>query len=321
MNKKSRIYIAGHNGMVGSAINDSLQSKGYKNIITVSHGDLDLIKQNDVNTFFDLEKPEYIFIAAAKVGGIHANNAYRGQFLYENLSIQNNIIHMAYKYKVKKLLFLGSACIYPRDAMQPIKEEFLLSDYLEPTNEPYAIAKIAGIKLCENYFRQYNSNFISIMPNNLYGPNDNFDLKMSHVLPALLRKFHEAKNENNNSVEVWGTGSPLREFLHVNDLADASIFVMEKISANTIYDLGISHLNVGSGEEISIKDLAFLVREIVDVDCKIIFNHDYPNGTPRKFLDINRMKSFGWKSNITLKKGIKSLYKWYLNYLKINNNE
>ncbi|SVD65714.1 uncharacterized protein METZ01_LOCUS418568, partial [marine metagenome] len=249
--KRTKIYIAGHTGMVGSALVRRLKRDGFDNFIFRSHQELDLRNQKAVSEFLQKEKPEFVILAAAKVGGIHANDTDRGQFLYENLMIQNNVIHAAHENGVKKLMFLGSACIYPRDASQPIKEEHLLTDVLEPTNEPYAIAKIAGIKLCENYFKQYNDNFISVMPNNLYGINDNFDLKSSHVLPALMRKFHEAKEGNVDFVEVWGTGEPLREFLHVDDLADACVFLMQNLDAGELYGQNISHINIGTGEELS----------------------------------------------------------------------
>ena len=313
LKNKSKVYVAGHAGMVGSALVRHLKNKGYDNLITVNHSELDLLKQNDVRQFFKSEKPDYVYLAAAKVGGIYANNTYRGQFLYENLTIQNNVINAAHDFGVKKLLFLGSACIYPRNALQPIKEEYLLSDYLEYTNEPYAIAKIAGIKLCESYYYQYGDNFISIMPNNLYGPHDNYDLETSHVLPALLRKFHEAKERQDKTVEVWGSGKPLREFLYVDDMASASIFLMENISAKKLYNMDISHLNAGSGNEISIKNLALLIKKIVGFDGNIVFNQDYPNGTPRKLLDITRINKLGWESQIDLNTGLKKTYKWYKN--------
>ena len=313
MNNLSKIYVAGHSGMVGSSIVRNLTRDGFTNLLFQSHTDLDLIKQNDVISFFLKERPDYVFVAAARVGGIHANNTLRGQFLYENIMIQTNIIHAAHIVGVKKLMFLGSACIYPRNASQPIKEEYLLSGSLEPTNEPYAISKIAGIKLCENYYHQYKNNFISIMPNNLYGPNDNFDLKTSHVLPALIRKFHEAKISNANIVEVWGTGKPLREFMHVDDMASASIFLMKNCSAKEIYDSNISHINAGTGEELTIKELAFLIKDIVGFKGKIIFNTQFPDGMARKLLDISRLSELGWSHKIKLKDGIKSVYKWYLN--------
>ncbi|MBT6471496.1 MAG: GDP-L-fucose synthase, partial [Candidatus Marinimicrobia bacterium] len=288
----------------------------FNKLIFHSHADLDLLIQSDVNTFFKREKPDIVILAAAKVGGINANNTYRGQFLYENLTIQNNVIHAAHEFKVKKLLFLGSACIYPKEAIQPIKEEYLLSNYLESTNEPYAIAKIAGIKLCENYYNQYGDNFISIMPNNLYGPNDNFNLQTSHVLPALLRKFHEGKQLNSNFVEIWGTGSPLREFLHVDDMANACLFMMSNISAKDLYGMKISHLNVGSNEEISIKELALLIKKIVGFSGELVFNNKYPDGMLRKLLDAKKIINLGWVSKIKLKDGIKSVYQWYLDNMR-----
>jgi len=310
----SKIYVAGHAGMVGSAIVRRLKAESYSNFLFSTRKEIDLLDQYDVNKFFFAEKPDYVFLAAAKVGGIQANNTYRGQFLYENLTIQNNIIHAAYTCGIKKLIFFGSACIYPRNSSQPIKEEYLLSDYLEETNEPYAIAKIAGIKLCENYFRQYETNFISVMPNNLYGPNDNFDLETSHVLPALLRKFHEAKTQNRNSVEIWGSGKPLREFLHVDDMADACVFLMQNLSAEQLYSFGISQINIGSGDEISIKELALIIKDIVGYKGEISFNSDYPDGMPRKLLDISRIRNLGWESKTPLIDGIKSVYNWYVEH-------
>ena len=318
MHPESKIYVAGHAGLVGSAIVRILKQASYKNLILRSHTDLDLLIQKDVVNFFETEKSEYVFFAAAKVGGIHANNTYRGQFLYENLMIQNNIIHAAHEAKVKKLIFLGSACIYPRNAKQPIKEEYLLTDTLEPTNEPYAIAKIAGIKLCESYYQQYGDNYISVMPNNLYGPNDNFNLKTSHVLPALIRKFHEAKINKIESVEVWGSGKPKREFLHVDDLADACLFLLNNMDANQLYRQNISHINIGSGEEVSINELALIIKDIVSYQGDIQFNSDYPDGMPRKLLDVSRITSMGWKSSIDLDTGIKTVYKWYLNNLQFD---
>ena len=318
MDINSKIYIAGHTGMVGSALVRKLKADGYNTLLFRAHKELDLLDHNAVNNFFSIEKPDYVFIAAAKVGGIQANNTYRGQFLYENLMIQNNIIHEAHKNSVKKLLFLGSACIYPRNATQPIKEEYLLSDKLEPTNEPYAIAKIAGIKLCENYFHQYGNDFISVMPNNLYGPNDNFDLETSHVLPALLRKFHEAKECNKNSVEIWGSGKPLREFLHVDDLADACVFLMQNLSANQLYSFGISHINIGSGDEISIKQLALMIKGIVGYEGEIVFNSNIPDGMPRKLLNTSRLNAMGWEPNIKLENGLNSVYEWYLDKLPMS---
>jgi len=309
---KSKVYVAGHTGMVGSAIVRNLEKLGYSNLILRDRKHLDLTNQKSVSLFFQNEKPEYVFLSAAKVGGIKANNSFRGQFLYENLSIQNNIIHSSHENEVKKLLFLGSACIYPRNAPQPIKEEYLLTDSLEPTNEPYAIAKIAGIKLCENYYHQYGNDFLSVMPNNLYGPNDNFNLETSHVLPALMRKFHEAKKNNNNKVEIWGTGKPLREFLHVDDLADACVYLMKKLKSSKLYNDGISHINIGSGEELSINELALLIKRIVGFKGDLEFNSNYPDGTPQKLLDVSRQNKMGWKSKIKLNDGIESVYKWYL---------
>ncbi|MGM0407281.1 MAG: GDP-L-fucose synthase [Bacteroidota bacterium] len=305
MQKDSVIYIAGHNGMVGSAIVRKLKDEGYRKIITKSSKELDLINQESVNNFFSKYKPEYVFLAAAKVGGIHANNTYRAEFLYQNLMIEANVIHAAYNHGVQKLLFLGSSCIYPKMAPQPLKEEYLLSGYLEPTNEPYAIAKIAGIKLCETYREQYNNNFISVMPTNLYGPNDNYDLQNSHVLPALIRKFHEAKINQKNEVEIWGSGKPMREFLHVDDLADACYFLMLNYNKKET-------LNIGTGKDISIKELAILIKEIVGFDGELKFNTQMPDGTPRKLLDVSKLESLGWKYKINLKEGIKNAYNDFL---------
>ena len=289
----SKIYIAGHNGMVGSAIWKNLQSKGYNNLIGKSSTDLDLRNQKSVEEFFKNENPEYVFIASAKVGGIYANNTFRAQFIYDNLMIQNNLIHSSHLFGVKKLLFLGSSCIYPRDCPQPMKEESLLSNKLEETNEPYAIAKIAGIKLCENYFKQYKCNFISAMPTNLYGPGDNYDLNNSHVIPALIRKFHEAKIKNSQNVEVWGTGKPKREFLYVDDMADACIFLMTNLEAESLYDFGVSHVNIGSGHELSIKELSEAIGIVVGYQGEIIFNETKPDGAPRKLLDNSLLKGWG----------------------------
>lgn len=305
MNKDSKIYVAGHRGLVGSAIVRNLKEKGYTNIIGITHKELDLTNQCSVRKFFEKEKPEYVFLAAAKVGGIHANNTYPADFIYENLMIQNNVIKSAHDFKVKKLLFLGSSCIYPKMSPQPIKEEYLLSGYLEPTNEAYALAKISGLKMCQFYKRQYGDNFISCMPTNLYGPNDNFDLKNSHVMPALIRKFHEAKENNAPYVEVWGTGKPLREFLYVDDMADACVFLMEN------YD-GEEHVNIGTGEEVSIRALAEMIKEIVGFEGELRFNTDKPDGTPRKLLDVSRLKKIGWKYKIELNQGVKEVYKWYV---------
>lgn len=299
--KNSVIFVAGANGMVGSAIVRALKKQGYSNILTPSSKELDLSNQAAVNAWFDANKPEYVFLAAAKVGGILANNTYRADFLYVNLMIEANVIHASYLNNIKKLLFLGSSCIYPKLAPQPLKEEYLLTGELEYTNEPYAIAKIAGIKLAENYRKQYNCAFISAMPTNLYGPNDNYDLNNSHVLPALIRKFHEAKIQNLPNVTVWGTGSPLREFLHVDDLAEACLFLMEK------YD-GDEWLNIGVGNDISIKDLALLVKKVVGFEGELIFDTSKPDGTPRKLMDVSKINTLGWKAKIALEEGIKAVY-------------
>jgi len=307
MEKTSKIYVAGHTGMVGSAILRRLQKEGYNNIITRTSKELDLRRQKDVEEFFEAEKPEYVFLAAAKVGGILANNTYRAEFLYDNLMIQSNVIHAAYKYKVKKLLFLGSSCIYPKFAPQPMKEEYLLSGYLEPTNEPYAIAKIAGIKMCEAYRYQYGCNFISAMPTNLYGPNDNYDLNNSHVLPALIRKFHEAKINNAPNVVVWGTGKPRRELMHVDDLADACLFLMLHYNDSKF-------VNVGTGKDISIAELAELVKKIVGYNGEIVYDTSKPDGTPRKLLDLTYLHSLGWKHKIELEEGIRSTYQYFLEH-------
>jgi GDP-L-fucose synthase len=301
MNKEDKIYIAGHKGMVGSAIYRKLREEGYQTIITRSSKELDLTRQQDVEDFFATEKPDYVFLAAAKVGGIVANNTYRADFIHVNLQIQNNVIHAAYLNNVKKLMFLGSSCIYPKLAPQPLKEDYLLTGLLEPTNEPYAIAKIAGIKMCEAYRAQYNCNFISVMPTNLYGPNDNYDLKNSHVLPALIRKFHEAKVKGQKSVEIWGSGSPKREFLHVDDLAEACVFLMNNYNEALF-------LNIGSGEDLSIKDLALMVKEIVGFKGELNFDLSKPDGTPRKLMDVSRLHALGWKHKIELKEGIQRVY-------------
>ena len=297
----AKIYVAGHNGMVGSAVLRALKAKGYTNFVLRSSSELDLTNQAAVIQFFETEQPEYVFLAAAKVGGIESNNTLRGQFLYENLMIQNNVIHQSYVHHVKKLLFFASSCIYPKFAPQPIKEAYLLTDTLEPTNEPYAIAKIAGVKLCESYNRQYGCNFISVMPTNLYGPNDNYDLKHSHVLPALLRKFHEAKLAEAPTVEVWGTGTPKREFLHVDDLAKASLHLMDTYQGNV-------SVNIGTGEDISIKVLAELIKHIVGYKGEIVWDTDKPDGTPRKLLDVSLIHSLGWHHKIHLEDGIQAVY-------------
>jgi GDP-L-fucose synthase len=313
MNKSSKIYVAGHDGLVGSAIIRNLDSNGYKNIITKTFAELNLIKQAEVETFFEESQPDCVIDAAAKVGGIMANNTYRGQFIYENMMIQNNLIHAAHKQRVKKFLFLGSSCIYPKNAPQPMREEYLLTDTLELTNEPYAIAKISGIKMCENYYRQYGDNYISVMPTNLYGFNDNFDLVNSHVLPAFIRKFHEAKIAKQAFVEIWGTGKPMREFLHVDDMAAACIHIMENIEAKQLYDeQKISHINIGTGQEISINDLALLVREIVGFDGKLVYDSSKPDGTARKLLDVSRLSEMGWRPKILLAEGIRATYEWFL---------
>lgn len=301
MELNSKIYIAGHRGMVGSAIIRNLHSKGYNNIITRTSNELDLRNSQAVADFFESEKPEYVFLAAAKVGGIQANNIYRADFIYENLMIQNNVIHNSYINNVKKLMFLGSSCIYPKMAPQPLKEEYLLTGLLEETNEPYAIAKIAGIKMCESYKRQYGCNFISVMPTNMYGPNDNYNLSNSHVLPALIRKVHDAKENNSPSVEMWGTGTPMREFLHADDLGDACVFLM-----NT-YD-GEQFVNIGSGTDLTIKELALLIKDIVGFKGDIVHDLSKPDGTPRKLMDVSYLHSLGWKHKIELSEGIKQVY-------------
>ncbi|TAE49265.1 MAG: GDP-L-fucose synthase [Cytophagales bacterium] len=307
MNKNSKIYIAGHRGMVGSAILKKLKQEGFENFVLKTSSELDLRNQQKVSEFFEKEKPEYVFLAAARVGGIVANNTFRADFLYDNLMIQNNIFHQSYLQKVKKLMFLGSSCIYPKLAPQPLKEEYLLSGYLEYTNEPYAIAKIAGIKMCENYRKQYHCDFISVMPTNLYGENDNYDLQNSHVLPALLRKFVEAKQNKINFVEVWGTGTPFREFLHTEDLAEACYFLMQNYSSEEL-------INVGFGEDISIKDLALLIQKIVKYEGEIHFDTSKPDGTPRKLMDSSKIHALGWKAKINLEEGIKRILQHQFNY-------
>ncbi len=301
MEKTSRIYIAGHLGMVGSALLRKLQQEGYSNFILRTSVELDLRDQQAVSVFFENEKPDYVFLAAARVGGILANDRYKAEFLYDNLMIQTNVIHQAYVHNVKKLLFLGSSCIYPKMAAQPLKEEYLLTGLLEPTNEPYAIAKIAGIKMCDAYRVQYGCNFISCMPANLYGPNDHYDLESSHVLPAMIRKFHEAKKEGNPFVELWGTGKPMREFLHVDDLADACYFLMENYNESGL-------VNIGSGEDMTIFDLAILVKKIVGFEGELKFDTSKPDGTFRKLMDVSKIKSLGWCDKISLWEGIKSTY-------------
>lgn len=305
MEKNSRIYVAGHRGLAGSSIVRKLRLEGYANLILRTHKELDLEIQKDVNEFFEKERPEYLFLAAAKVGGILANNTYPADFIYNNLIIEANVIQAAYKYGVKKLIFLGSSCIYPKYAPQPMKEEYLLTGELEPTNEPYAVAKIAGIKLCQSYNRQYCTNFLSVMPTNLYGLNDNFNLETSHVLPALIRKFHEAKQNAEKNVTVWGTGSPRREFLYVDDLADACVFLMNNYNGSDI-------VNIGTGEDVTIRELAETISDVTGFDGEIQWDAAKPDGTPRKLLDVSKIQGIGWKSKVGLKEGITETYKWYL---------
>ncbi len=347
MDKNSKIYVAGHRGLVGSALVDNLSKKGYSNIVTKTHKELDLTNALEVSRFFESEKPDYVFLAAAKVGGIVANNVYRADFIYENLMIQNNVIHHSYLNGVKKLLFLGSTCIYPKNAPQPMEESYLLTDTLEYTNEPYAIAKIAGIKMCESYNLQYGTNFISVMPTNLYGPNDNFDLEKSHVLPALIRKIHLAKllNESNfdavlkdtkfdtideaktylskfgvseTSVEIWGTGNPKREFLWSEDMADACVFIMENrdfkdtFSANQ-EEIRNTHINIGTGKDVSIKELATKIKELIGFKGELVFNSEKPDGTMKKLTDVSKLNALGWKHSIELDEGLKTIYSWYQN--------
>ena len=347
MDKNAKIYVAGHRGLVGSAIIKNLNSKGYFNIVTKTHNELDLTDQLAVQDFFKNQQPEYVFLAAAKVGGIEANNTYRGAFIYENMMIQNNVIHQSYVHGAKKLMFLGSTCIYPKECPQPMKEEYLLTNPLEYTNEPYAIAKIAGIKMCESYNLQYGTNFISVMPTNLYGPNDNFDLETSHVLPALIRKIHLARllSESNydavvsdlnaasieeaktylsrfgvsaESVEIWGTGTPRREFLWSEDMADACVFLMQNRNFSNTYNLTEkeirnTHINIGTGIDVSIKELAETIKKTIDFKGELVFNSDKPDGTLRKLTDASKLHSLGWKHKINLEKGINKLYNWYIN--------
>lgn len=304
MESGSKIYVAGHNGMVGGAIVRRLREEGYSNLITRSSKELDLRDQQAVNDFFEKEKPEYVFLAAAKVGGIVANNTYRAEFLYDNLAMEINVIHASYQHNVKKLLFLGSSCIYPKLAPQPLKEEYLLTGLLEPTNEPYAIAKIAGIKLCEAYRDQYGCNFISAMPTNLYGKGDNYHLQNSHVIPALIRKFHEAKTSQSLSVEIWGTGAPLREFMFVDDLADGCVFLMKNYNDKLF-------VNIGTGEEVSIRELAHLVKEVTAFEGDIVFDASKPDGTPRKLMDSSRIHALDWKHKTSLKEGLAKAYEYF----------
>lgn len=346
MKKDSKIYVAGHRGLVGSAILENLKQKGYNNIVTLTHNELDLTNQLDTQRFFELERPEYVFLAAAKVGGIVANNVYRADFIHHNLMIQNNVIHQSYVNKVKKLLFLGSTCIYPKNCPQPMREDYLLTDTLEYTNEPYAIAKIAGIKMCESYNLQYGTNFISVMPTNLYGPNDNFDLEKSHVLPALIRKIHLAKllaegqeeavrlnlekatfekaekylNEfgvTGKSVEIWGSGMPKREFLWSEDMADACVFIMENRDFEDTYSKGQkeirnTHINIGTGKEVSIKELAEIIKDEIGFTGNLVFNKNKPDGTMQKLTDVTKLHSLGWKHKIELQEGIRKIYDWYV---------
>jgi GDP-L-fucose synthase len=305
MNKDSKIYVAGHRGMVGSAIVRRLEELGYTNIVTAPRNKLNLLDQSEVDNFFTKQKPEYVFLAAAKVGGIKANSEMKGDFIYDNLMIQTNVIRACKEQGVEKLLFLGSSCIYPKLAPQPIKEDYLLSGKLEPTNDAYAISKIAGIMMCQSFNQQYGTNFISVMPTNLYGKNDNYDLNNSHVLPAMIRKFHEAKLEGKDKVEIWGTGTPMREFLYVDDLADACVYLMSSYDESEI-------VNIGTGEDITIKDLAYLVKDVVDFQGEIYFNTDMPDGTPRKLLDVSKLKDLGWTYKTSLKEGIQ---KTYLDYV------
>lgn len=304
MNKDSKIYVAGHRGLVGSAIMRMLQKNGLTNLVVKTHKELDLLDQHAVSEFFKNEKPEFVFLAAAKVGGIMANKTYPADFIFNNLTIQGNIIHSAYVNGVKKLLFLGSSCIYPKLCPQPIKEEYLLSGELEPSNKAYALAKIAGIAMCQSYNEQYGTNFISLMPTNLYGPNDNFDLENSHVLPAMIRKFHEAKINNAPNITLWGTGSAKREFLHVDDLADACLFLMNNYDDSDI-------INVGTGEDVSIKELAHKIKDVVEYKGEIVWDNTKPDGTPRKLLDVSKINTLGWEHAVSLNEGIPSAYKWY----------
>lgn len=312
MERHARIFVAGHRGLVGSAIMRRLRQEDCSNLITRTRRDLDLTSQTDVDRFFHQERPEYVFLAAAKVGGILANSTYPADFIRDNLTIQSNVIDAAHRHGVKKLLFLGSSCIYPKFCAQPIREEYLLTGELEPTNESYAVAKIAGIKMCEAYNRQYGTNFISVMPTNLYGPGDNFDLTTSHVLPALIRKFHEAKVSGAPQVSVWGTGSPRREFLHVDDLADACVYLMRNYDGSEI-------INIGVGEDLSIRELADLIRKVVGYEGELRFDSSKPDGTPRKLLDVSRLHGLGWRARISLAAGIRETYKWFVANLELAN--
>lgn len=321
MDKNAKIYVAGHRGMVGSAICRALESAGHRRILKRTHAELDLTRQPAVEAFFEQERPEVVFLAAARVGGILANSTLPAEFILQNLLIQSHVIDCSHRFGTQKLVFLGSSCIYPRNCPQPMKEEYLLTDVLESTNEAYAIAKIAGIKMCQSYFQQHNCNFVSVMPTNLYGMNDNFDLESSHVLPAMLRKFHDAhqnwqaadpKARDEITVTLWGTGTPLREFLYVDDMADACLYTMQHIDATDLYPHGITHVNIGSGQEVSIAELAAMIKEIVGFKGNIVYDRSKPDGTPRKLLDVSRMKSFGWRYKTELRAGIQKTYQWYL---------
>lgn len=309
--KEKKIYLAGHTGMVGSAIKRGLEANGYKHLLVKDFPGLDLMRQDETEKLIQDEKPEVVIVAAARVGGILANNTYRAEFIYDNLMIEANIINAAYKNDVEKLIFLGSSCIYPKLAPQPLKEEYLLSGYLEFTNEPYAIAKIAGLKLCENYYRQYGCNFYSVMPTNMYGPFDNFNLETSHVLAALIRKIYEAKEKSDKSITIWGTGKPKREFLYVEDFADAIIFMMENVEAKNLYDKGISHINIGSGKDLTINELAEMISDVIGFKGKIVYDESKPDGTPRKLMDVSRINALGWKFKTELRDGLIKTYKWF----------
>lgn len=311
MDQSSKIYVAGHRGLAGSAIVRNLESKGFKNIIKRTHAELDLTCQASVREFFEEEKPEYVVLAAAKVGGINANNTLPADFIYQNLMIQCNVIYSAHQSRVKKLLFLGSTCIYPKLAPQPIREDALLGGYLEPTNESYAIAKISGLEMCKFYKRQYGDNFISCMPTNLYGPRDNYDLSSSHVIPALIRKFHEAKIRKSDFVEIWGTGSPLREFLYADDMADACVYLLEHYN-------GEPHVNIGTGEDVSIAELSKLIKEVIGFEGELRFNPDMPDGTPRKLTDVSKLHDLGWKHSTALKEGLSLAYEWFCNNYRMD---
>lgn len=311
MRRDAKIYVAGHSGLVGKAIIPKLKAEGFGNVITRTHRELDLAQQEQVQKFFEAEKPQYVILAAAKVGGIQANISYPADFIYENLAIQTNVIHSSYRFGVKKLLFFGSACVYPRECPQPMKEEYLLSGYLEPTNEPYAVAKIAGIEMCQAYNRQYGTNFICAIPTTIYGPNDSFDLDGSHVIPALMRKFQEAKTKKYATVEVWGTGNPRREFIYVDDVADASLFLLDSYN-------GLEIVNLGLGGDVSVKELAYLIKEVVGYNGSVVFDASKPDGMPRKVLDVSRLRSLGWQAKVSLHEGLLKTYAWYLKHFTTN---